>query len=214
MTYERIDSHLPILVTVEGQRFQEAPVLPRICVASAQAMYVGPALQLAPHQNVAATIAVSLAEPFQLRVWAASEGWSEWQTCSCALIPSETLHHLKSAGPMAFLYMDPLTDRRQTITQDQLEAGCIKLQSRAKCVGILEAFAGFGLKPMAPRDARIARVVKAVERQPEAFGRIQEAAKLACLSPSRFRACIRSRHDLDWGFVTSNPGCSVESLIC
>lgn len=188
MTLERSASDTPILVALEGKRFQEAPVLPRICVAPARAMYIGPGLQLAPHQNVAVTIAVALAEPFQLRVWASSEGWTEWQTASCALIRSETLHHLKSAGPMAFLYMDPLTDRRQTLTKEQLEDGCIQLQSKAQHIGIQEAFAGFGLKPMAPRDARIARVVKAVERQPNAFGRIQEAAKLACLSPSRFRA--------------------------
>ena len=188
MTCERIDSKAPILVTVEGQRFQEAPVLPRICVAPARAMYIGPGLQLAPHQNVAATIAVALANPFQLRLWAVSEGWSEWQTASCALIRSETLHHLQSTGPMAFLYMDPLTDRRQMLTEEQLGAGGIQLQSKAKDIGIQEAFAGFGLKPLAPSDARIARVVMAVERQPDAFGRIQEAANLACLSPSRFRA--------------------------
>jgi AraC-like DNA-binding protein len=188
MTLERIDSHAPILATDDGRRFQEAPVLPRICVAPARAMYIGPGLQLAPHQNVAATIAVALAEPFELRTWARSEGWSEWQSAACALIRSETLHHLKSAGPMAFLYMDPLTDRRQPLTQGQLEAGRIQLQVKAPHIGIQQAFACFGLEPRIPRDARIARVVQAVERRPDAFGRIQEAAKLACLSPSRFRA--------------------------
>jgi len=188
MTVERSDSYARILAAVDGRRFQEAPVLPRICVAPARAMYIGPGLQLAPHQNVAATIAVALAEPFELRTWAASEGWSEWHTAACALIRSETLHHLKSAGSMAFLYMDPLTDRRQPLTQGQLEAGRIQLQGKAQLIGIQEAFAGFGLQPKVPGDARIIRVVQEVERRPDAFGRIQEAAKLACLSPSRFRA--------------------------
>jgi len=188
MTVERSDSYARILAAVDGRRFQEAPVLPRICVAPARAMYIGPGLQLAPHQNVAATIAVALAEPFELRTWVASEGWSEWQTAACALIRSETLHHLKSAGPMAFLYMDPLTDRRQPLTQGQLEAGRIQLQGKAQLMGIQETFAGFGLQPKVPGDARITRVVQEVERRPDAFGRIQEAAKLACLSPSRFRA--------------------------
>jgi len=188
MTVERSDSYARILAAVDGRRFQEAPVLPRICVAPARAMYIGPGLQLAPHQNVAATIAVALAEPFELRTWVASEGWSEWQTAACALIRSETLHHLKSAGPMAFLYMDPLTDRRQPLTQGQLEAGRIQLQGKAQLMGIQETFAGFGLQPKVPGDARITRVVQEVERRPDAFGRIHEAAKLACLSPSRFRA--------------------------
>ncbi len=55
-------------------------------------------------------------------------------------------------------------------------------------LGLDEAFAAFGLRPQRPRDARIARVVQAIERQPDAFGRLQDAATLACLSPSRFRA--------------------------
>lgn len=177
-----------MLTAVDGRRFQESPVSPRICVAPARAMYVGPGLQLAPHLNVAATIAVALAEPFQLRIWRAPAGWSEWQSAACALIRSETLHHLKSCGPMAFLYLDPLTDRRQPLTQAQLESGRIHLQGTAQRIGIQDAFAGFGLQPKVPSDARIARVVQEVERRPDAFGRIQEAAELACLSPSRFRA--------------------------
>jgi AraC-like DNA-binding protein len=188
MKVEQSKSGTGMLTAVDGRRFQESPVSPRICVAPARAMYVGPGLQLAPHLNVAATIAVALAEPFQLRIWRAPAGWSEWQSAACALIPSETLHHLKSCGPMAFLYLDPLTDRRQPLTQAQLESGRIHLQGTAQRIGIQDAFAGFGLQPKVPSDARIARVVQEVERRPDAFGRIQEAAELACLSPSRFRA--------------------------
>ena len=83
---------------------------------------------------------------------------------------------------------NPLTDRRQPLTQAQLESGRIHLQGTAQRIGIQDAFAGFGLQPKVPSDARIARVVQEVERRPDAFGRIQEAAELACLSPSRFRA--------------------------
>ncbi len=89
---------------------------------------------------------------------------------------------------MAFLYLDPLTDRRQPLTQAQLESGRIHLQGTAQRIGIQDAFAGFGLQPKVPSDAQIARVVQEIERRPDAFGRIQEAAELACLSPSRFRA--------------------------
>jgi AraC-like DNA-binding protein len=151
-------------------------------------MYIGPGLQLAPHLNVAATIAVALAEPFELRIWTAPAGWSEWETSSCALIPSETPHHLKSCGPMAFLYLDALMDRRQPLTQSRLEAGRVHLKATAQRIGIGDAFAAFGLQPEVPRDARIARVVQEVERRPDAFGRVQLAAELACLSTSRFRA--------------------------
>ena len=68
-------------------------------------MYIGPGLALAPHVNVAATVAVSLAEDFSLRTWRRSKGWTEWRSYAVAVIPSETLHHLMSTGPMAFLYL-------------------------------------------------------------------------------------------------------------
>lgn len=169
-------------------RFQEAPVVPRICVAPARAMYIGPGLRLAPHLNVAATIAVAIGEPFELRTWSRSTAWSEWQSCVSMLIPSETLHHLKSSGPMVFLYLDPLSDRHHPLTQAQLDSGRRRLLEAGPRIGINEAFAGFGLQPKLPNDARIAKVILEVERRPDAFGRIKEAAELACLSPSRFRA--------------------------
>ena len=89
---------------------------------------------------------------------------------------------------MAFLYLDPLTDRRQSAVKPSstaAEGDCIEAGAG---IGITEAFAGFGLQPRLPNDARIAKVVLEVERRPDAFGRMRDAAELACLSPSRFRA--------------------------
>lgn len=171
-----------------GSSFQESPVLPRIWVGPARALYVGPGLDLSPHLNVATTIAVSLRQPFELRTWAKSEGWSPWRPEVISVIPSETLHHLKSLGPMAFLYLDPLTDRRNPLSRAGLLRGLERLRQAGPRIDLDEAFAAFGLRPHSPRDARIARVVREVERRPDAFGRLQEAAALACLSPSRFRA--------------------------
>ncbi|MCZ8112253.1 MAG: helix-turn-helix domain-containing protein [Betaproteobacteria bacterium] len=171
-----------------GSGFQESPVLPRIWVGPARALYVGPGLDLSPHLNVATTIAVSLQQPFELRTWAKSEGWSPWRSEVISVVPSETLHHLKSLGPMAFLYLDPLTDRRHTLSRAGLVRGRERLRLACPGISLDEAFAAFGLRPSIPRDARIARVVREVERRPDAFGRLQDAAALACLSPSRFRA--------------------------
>jgi AraC-like DNA-binding protein len=168
--------------------FQDSPVFPRIWAGSARALYVGPGLDLSPHLNVATTIAVSLRQPFELRTWAKSAGWSPWRSEVISVIPSETLHHLKSLGPMAFLYLDPLTDRRHPLSNAVLMRGRERLRMAAPQIGLDEAFAAFGLMPHGPRDVRIARVVREIERRPNAFGRLQDAAALACLSPSRFRA--------------------------
>lgn len=168
--------------------FQESPVLPRIWAGQARALYVGPGLDLSPHLNVATTIAVSLQQSFELRTWAKSGSWSPWRSELISVIPSETLHHLKSRGPMAFLYLDPLTDRRHPLSPTELLRGRERLRLMGPQVGLHEAFAAFGLWPQSPRDARIARVVREIERRPDTFARLRDAAALACLSPSRFRA--------------------------
>lgn len=187
---ERSHSELDAVIVSEQpvSGFQDSPVLPRIWAGPARALYVGPGLDLSPHLNVATTIAVSLRQPFGLRTWAKSGCWSPWRSETISVIPSETLHHLKSLGPMAFLYLDPLTDRRHPLSQADLLRGHERLRLMGPRVGLDEAFAAFGLRPQRPRDARIARVVHAIERRPDAFGRLQDAATLACLSPSRFRA--------------------------
>jgi methylphosphotriester-DNA--protein-cysteine methyltransferase len=187
---ERSHSEIDAVI-VPGQDasgFQESPVLPRICVGPARALYAGPGLDLSPHLNVATTIAASLQQPFELRTWTKRRGWSPWRSQVICVIPSQTLHHLKSVGPMVFLYLDPLTDRRQPLSQADLLRGREGLRLACPRIGLDEAFAAFGLRPHTPQDARIARVVREIERQPDAFGRLQDAAALACLSPSRFRA--------------------------
>ncbi|MEI8305036.1 MAG: helix-turn-helix domain-containing protein [Burkholderiales bacterium] len=185
-------SHSEFDAAIVAQRrasgFQESPVLPRIWAGSARALYVGPGLDLAPHLNVATTIAVSLRQPFELRTWSKPAGWSPWRPEVISVIASETLHHLKSLGPMAFLYLDPLTDRRHPLSEADLLRGRERLRLAGSGIGLEEAFAAFGLRPHTPRDARIARVVREIERRPDAFGRAHDAAALACLSPSRFRA--------------------------
>ena len=168
--------------------FHESPVLPRISVGQARALYVGPGLDLSPHLNVVTTVAVSLSHPFELRLWAKSGGWSAWRSSLACIIPSQTLHHLRSRGPMVFLYLDPLTDRRHPLSGDALLRGRARLLTAAPHMGLDEAFAAFGLTARRPRDDRISRVVREIERSPDAFARLQDAAALACLSPSRFRA--------------------------
>jgi len=172
----------------EDSRFQEAPVFPRICIGPARALYLGPGLDLSPHLNAATTIAVSLLHPFELRTWAKKGGWSPWHPRMVSHIASGTLHHLKSRGPMAFLYLDPLTDRRNPLSEAELLRGRERLQALGHRSSLDTAFAAFGLRPNHPRDARIARVVLEIDRRPDAFNRLQDAAALACLSPSRFRA--------------------------
>jgi AraC-like DNA-binding protein len=198
MAHGQEEREAVIVSAPAGSGFQESPVLPCISVGPARALYVGPGLDLAPHLNVATTIAVALQQPFALRVWSKSGGWSSWHPDVVGVIPSETLHHLQCRGPMAFLYLDPLTDRRPPLSRVELLQGREQLRVCRPRIGLGAAFTAFGLAAHGPRDVRIARVVHEIERRPDAFGRLQEAAALACLSPSRFRARFQAELGLSF----------------
>jgi len=157
-------------------------------VGPARAMYIGPGLRLDPHFNLATTIAVALDADFEWRTASPGAGWSGWTPSPVAVIPSQTPHHLRSVGPMAFLYLDPLGDGRAPPDPQSLLRGRQRLRARARVIGIAEAFEAFGLPQRHPADERIARVVREVACRPQSFGSAREAAALACLSPSRFRA--------------------------
>ena len=159
----------------------------------ARALYSGPGPNLAPHLNLAVTIAVAWQQPFALRMWARTGAWSDWRTCEAAVVPSQSLHHLKSSGPMAFLYLDPLQDRPGPLALADLLAGRARLRAAGPGIGLDAAFAAFGLARHAPGDDRIAGVVLEIDRQPDAFARLRDAAALAQLSPSRFRARFASQ---------------------
>lgn len=151
-------------------------------------MYIGPGLDLEPHKTVATTIAVAFDDPFAVRVWVPGEGWSGWRATPVALIPSEALHQLRGAGLAAFLFLDPLQDHCSVLTDVELARGRARVMEVGCGLAMDEAFAAFGLETNPPADARIARVVLEIERRPDAFARIDDAAALACLSVSRFRA--------------------------
>ena len=89
---------------------------------------------------------------------------------------------------MAFLYLDPLMDRHHSLSQSELDRGRKHLLEAGQGISISDAFSAFGLWVRLSRDERISKVVLKIEERPDAFGRMQEAADLACLSPSRFRA--------------------------
>ena len=72
-------------------RFQKAIGKARICIRGARAVYIGPGLDLAPHRNAAATVAIALERPFSLRILDADPAAdTDWRQLSVALVPPGT----------------------------------------------------------------------------------------------------------------------------
>lgn len=93
----------------------------RVCVAGARAAYFGASLELAPHRNIAATLAVGVDRPFSIRFFSDDAGGGEaWRREQIALIPPGMRHHLRAQGLVGFLYLDPLSDDHRRLAASAL----------------------------------------------------------------------------------------------
>ncbi|HTU61241.1 MAG TPA: helix-turn-helix transcriptional regulator, partial [Polyangiales bacterium] len=148
---------------------------------------------LQPHRNAAVTVALGLEQPFRLRFLEDTTS-TRWRRTHAAVIPSGCMHHLRAAGPMGFIYLDPLTDDHRRLTPHALVGAhervrALLLQQPAASVD--DACVALGIPRRIIGDARVARVLRELEARPEAFPKMAEAAAKAGLSPSRFRALFQ-----------------------
>ena len=159
---------------------------PLVHVSGGRALYVGPGLSLDPHRNATTTVAIGLAHPFELTVA------GEDPICrSVAAIPPDTRHHLRATGPMAFLYLDPHSD---DLPATRLPDG-LPIDPRAAPRDIVRSILHtLGMQPRSP--GRLGPTIRAIEQSPRDFPRVDDAARHAGLSPSRFRAVFRAHMGL------------------
>jgi AraC-like DNA-binding protein len=161
------------------------PAPPRLSIAGARAAYVGPGLGLAPHTNAVAVVAAGLEARFQLTL-----AGNPPLSASIALVPPRTRHHLVSAGPMAFVYLDAASDDHNHLRAADLHARHAALVAAAAdpgadVDGLCDAL---GVPPRRPIDPRIRRVLDALETQPDDARPLAAWAALEGLSASRFQA--------------------------
>ncbi|MFZ4121930.1 MAG: helix-turn-helix domain-containing protein [Caulobacterales bacterium] len=175
--------------------FQNSPAGGQISLSGARAGYCGPALNLAPHRNVVATIAIALDDPFELALAPGCDSGGPFARKHIALIPPGVLHHLRAKGDMGFIYLDALSDDHRNVKAMALDDASTKLgfgtlkNERAFDVDAL--CDALGVPKRKAVDPRIAAVVTRINQRPQDFARISDAAALAQLSASRFQALFR-----------------------
>jgi AraC-like DNA-binding protein len=178
----------------DALRFHETPA--RITLRGARASYVGPGLRLAAHRNAVATIAIAIGEPFDL-LWTGPEaGRSLPGTHRIALIPPGAHHHVTARGPMAFLYLDALSDDHAALQGGELKAAQVRLHGAlggAPESWTMDALCNaLRLPTRRAPDPRIAALVRDLDERPEDFRSLAEAAEITGLSTSRLRALTRA----------------------
>jgi AraC-like DNA-binding protein len=164
-----------------------------ISLHGARAAYVGPGLELAPHRNAVAVVALALAEPFALALLDAKPATPTFVVRGSALIPPGALHQLEARGPMAFVYLDALSDEHTAVRQADLDAAHDTLRRvDGHADWTVDRLCELLHLPPRPRpDPRIAAALRAIDARPEAFTSLADVARLTGLSTSRCRELIR-----------------------
>ncbi|QWG16566.1 AraC family transcriptional regulator [Bradyrhizobium sediminis] len=167
-------------------------------------LYLGPAFGLTPHRNATAVLAVALDGKLEVAGDPAKPDGA-WRSARSVLIPPNTLHHLRMAGgPMAFLYVDPLSRDLAALKarmQDVSPRAAFDLIGEAAVIGVLTRLAegriadGDGRKALmellgigvrADPDVRILSALRRMRDQPCRSHSMAELGACAGLSASRF----------------------------
>jgi AraC-like DNA-binding protein len=183
------------IVELHALRFHNPTA--RITLRGARAAYVGPGLNLEPHRNAVATVALALHQPFDLAVASRAGQLGVYEQHRAWLIPPGTWHHLRAHGPMAFVYFDALSDDVEALSSKPMhrltEQDVIELVSPAHgdAIALLSRILGSQPAFTPAPDARVAALVREINQAPEAITSITQAAAIAGLSPSRCQHLLR-----------------------
>jgi methylphosphotriester-DNA--protein-cysteine methyltransferase len=174
--------------------FQKSACSPRISLAGGRGAYVGPGLDLAPHRNLAATVAIALQSPFSLQVLEPPQSGCP-ELSEIALISPGALHHLRADGDMAFIYLDALSDDYAQLKQYDLTARRAQivelLLNEAPASDVNALCSALGVQKRTVKDARMSQIVRLIDERPQEFETIAQAAAIAGLSMSRFQSLFR-----------------------
>ena len=164
---------------------------PRLSIGSTRVAYIGPALDLAPHRNAAATVAIAIEAPFLLGFGRASVT-ADAPERLIALVPPGTWHHLVASGPMVFVYLDAQAADLAALAALDLEAARAGFPSPLKKVAerwqVDDWCGALGLPSPLPADPRLTPVLAMLEADPDAFPTVEALSRAVGLSRSRTQA--------------------------
>ena len=164
---------------------------PRLSIGRTRVAYLGPSLDLAPHRNAAATLALALDTPFRLQ-FGRSHADANAPAKRIAMIPPGTWHHLVATGPMLFLYLDAQATDLARLAAADLDAMRALLPGALPAVAaswqVDDACAALGLPRPLPPEPRLADVLARMDRDLEAFPSIDALTSALGLSRSRTQA--------------------------
>jgi AraC-like DNA-binding protein len=169
----------------------------------ARALYLGPALNLTPHRNAVAVLAVGIDAPFSVANNPSDASFG-YRSCRSVFIPPNTLHHLMgTSGRMGFLYVDARSRDRQllwTLGAEKTERASFDLSIEADLIERLGRLSSGAASWKQTREALDAIVSKAPARETDPRVRFvirrlraEPASRLALLDLARELGLSQSR---------------------
>ena len=171
---------------------QAIRVAPRVDLSASRAAYVGPGLDLAPHRNAVATIAFALDAPFELRLYAPPTASGGVESRRAAVIPPGVRHHLRARGPMAFIYLDALSDDYAAAHPERWASAYPTVVQAAATGAAVDAMCRvIGLPQRDLSRSPLLKTIRAIDRCPQRFRTVEDAARHSGRSTSRFQYLFR-----------------------
>jgi AraC-like DNA-binding protein len=176
---------------------------PKLYLWGARTLFLGRALGLSAHRNAVAVLCAGISAPFEVARDPA-EPDAGYLSCRTALIPPNTLHHLRCGDQaMAFLYVDARSDDYRRLAASMQTGherfGADLADERAYLAALIALQGGapwrearnelalaLGLGAPAQGDARIAAALQDLRAHPDDTPALDQVARKANLSPSRF----------------------------
>jgi AraC-like DNA-binding protein len=203
----------------------------RIFFWGARALYTGEALGLEPHRNAVSVLCAGISGSFSVAV-DPEKLEAGYRTVRVALIPANTLHHLKvSSGRMAFLYVDANSNdyvrlHESAVHRDERLAWGFEFESGyiASLVALNEGRAwpevrgeiatALGIEAPIRRDERIHETLRLLREEPAGSHSLADLARRAGLSPSRFRHLFKEATGVPVRRykIWNRMGCAVRSM--
>lgn len=180
----------------EFQKLATAEQLPqpsRVVLTGTRSAFIGPNLIFEAHRTAVATIVIGLDADISVRWIEDDDSWDSRHPV--VVIPPGTLCELQAKGRIAALFCDALCDDVSEIDLRGIDRKISNFRAQFKQEPkgrsleefIERVFTELGVTSDQPTRPDIARVVRALGREPERFANVETAAELAGLSPMRFQ---------------------------
>jgi AraC-like DNA-binding protein len=155
-------------------------------------------MSLSPHKLSVGAIVIGLERGFEIRYARLDSNYVQKRI---ALIPPQTKHHLIAKGQMLFVYLDSLGDDFTKLEQSmgsvrttlkKIKAIIADSETRSATQVIEDICQALALTKCEKLSMRLEKALRQVDRHPEQFTSIAQAAQLMSLSPSRFQHLIQT----------------------